>query len=159
MGIRLERSRPGCPQDNGRHERMHRTLKEATATPPRANLRAQQKAFDAFRQEYNEERPHEALEGQVPAEWYECSPRRYPERLAEAREYPDQWQVRRVRPSGQIKWKNVEVGMTRALSGKYVGFEPSGDGLWKVYFNFHYLGEFDQRVGRISAAKAGSLPD
>ncbi|MHA3772929.1 integrase core domain-containing protein [Verrucomicrobiota bacterium sgz303538] len=156
LGIRLERSRPGCPQDNGRHERMHRTLKEATATPPRANLRAQQQAFDTFRREYNEERPHEALEGRAPAELYEYSVRRYPERLPECREYPKEWKVRRVRPSGQVKWRNVEVVITKALSGKHIGFEPNGDGLWKVHFNHHFLGEFDERAGRVFPAKTES---
>ena len=74
LGIRVERSRPGCPQDNGRHERMHRTLKEATAQPPSANARGQQRAFDEFRREFNEERPHEALGGQTPASVYAPSP-------------------------------------------------------------------------------------
>lgn len=153
LGIRLERSRPGCPQDNGRHERMHRTLKQATAAPPRANLRMQQQAFDTFRREYNEERPHEALKGGVPADHYECSTRPYPERLPEGREYPKEWQVRQVRPNGQLKWKGRDVMMTRALSGEPIGLEPTDEGLWNVYFNHLFLGEFDEQASRISPVK------
>ena len=81
---------PGCPQQNGRHERMHRTLKEATAQPPRANLAAQQKAFEAFRREYNEERPHESLGPRPPALFYQPAAREYPCRLPEQRGYPDE---------------------------------------------------------------------
>ena len=95
LGIQPERIQPGKPQQNGRHERMHRTLKQATASPPAANRRRQQQRFDEFRREYNEQRPHEAL-GQVPpAVLYECSSRPFPVRLP-AVEYPQSWQVRRV---------------------------------------------------------------
>jgi len=89
LGLDLERIQPGRPQQNGRHERMHRTLKAATAQPPQANLRRQQEVFDAFRREYNEERPHEALGQRPPAEVYQPAPRDYPERLPEQRGYPD----------------------------------------------------------------------
>ena len=92
---------PGHPEQNGRHERMHRTLKEATATPAAANRRAQQRAFDRFRQEYNEERPHEALDQQTPGSVYAASPRPYPERVPEP-EYDAGIQVRRVAPHGQL---------------------------------------------------------
>jgi transposase InsO family protein len=81
LGIGLERIEPAKPQQNGRHERMHRTLKEATTSPPKANLRAQQRAFDEFRREYNEERPHDALGQQPPAAVYRPSAREHPERL------------------------------------------------------------------------------
>lgn len=152
LGIRLERIRPGCPQENGRHERMHRTLKEATAQPPRTNLRAQQRAFDEFRQEYNEERPHEALDGKTPAEVYEPSARSFPDRLPEV-EYGCEWKSRNVRESGQMKWEGKDVYVNRALAGERIGLEPIEDGVWKVYFASHELGIFDERRGSIQPLK------
>jgi transposase InsO family protein len=148
LGIRLERSRPGCPQDNGRHERMHRTLQAETAEPPQANLAAQQRAFDAFRREYNEERPHEGLGGRTPAEVYVPSTRDFPERLAEVA-YRAEWTTRQVRPSGQIKWKGQSVHVTQALAGERIGLEPVEDGVWMAHFAGHPLGLFDERRGRI----------
>ena len=153
LGIGLERIEPGQPQQNGRHERMHRTLKEATASPPRANLRIQQKAFDEFRHEYNEERPHEALGQRPPAEFYEPAEREYPERLPAQRGYPDDWAKRMVRKSGQIKWKGKEVRLTAALWGQEVGLKPTADGEWTVYFEGLELGTFEERTGRIRPVK------
>jgi transposase InsO family protein len=148
LGIRLERSRPGCPQDNGRHERMHRTLKAETAQPPQANLRAQQRVFDAFRREYNEERPHEGLGGVPPAKIYSPSARDFPERLPDL-EYAREWERRQVRTAGQIKWKSKPVYVAKALAGEQVGLEPVSDGVWMVHFATHPLGIFDERKGRI----------
>ena len=153
LGIRLERIEPGQPQQNGRHERMHRTLKEATASPPRSSLRTQQKAFDEFRQEYNDERPHEALGQKPPAEFYEPSTQEYPERLPEQRGYPDDWEKRMVRKSGQIKWRGKDVRLTEALWGQEVGLKPVADGEWAVYFESLGLGRFDERTGRLHPAK------
>ena len=150
LGIEVERIEPGCPQQNGRHERMHRTLKEATARPPQASLRAQQRAFDRFVQEYNFERPHEALEQMTPASWYESSPREFPERLPAAPPYPDEWQKRRVRSGGQIKWQGHNVQVTTALAGEVVGLEPKDDGLWAVHFVSQKLGQFNERTYRIT---------
>lgn len=149
LGISLERIAPGQPQQNGRHERMHRTLKESTASPPRASVRAQQKAFDHFRQEYNHERPHEALEQEPPARVYEPSPRPYPERLPEQRGYPEAWEKRRVRKGGQIKWKGRDIRLSEALCGQEIGLEPVGERLWSVHFEALNLGLFDERKGRI----------
>jgi len=153
VGVRLDRSRPGCPQDNGRHERMHRTLKAATAQPPAANLRAQQKAFDDFRREYNEERPHEGLGGQTPAEVYTASPRDFPERLAPCPEYPLEWETRGVRACGKFSWKGENIMLTKPLVGQRIGLEPLADGVWRVYFAHHELGIFDERKGRVRPAK------
>jgi transposase InsO family protein len=148
LGIRLERSRPGCPQDNGRHERMHRTLKAETAQPPRANMAAQQRAFDAFRREYNQERPHEGIDGQTPAAIYVPSTREFPVRLPEV-EYAAHWSTRQVRESGQIKWRGKNVHVTMALAGERIGLEPLEDGLWMTHFATHPLGVFDERRGTI----------
>lgn len=146
LGIRLERSRPGCPQDNGRHERMHRTLKKEV--PPQATRAAQQRAFDEFRREYNEERPHEALSGQTPASVYVASARDFPARLP-AVEYAAGWEVRQVRTSGQVKWRGNLIYVSKTLRGQRVGFEPIQDGLWLVHFATHPLGLFDERTGEI----------
>src|SRR5436190_4070595 len=107
LGIQHQRIRPGHPQDNGAHERMHRTLKAATARPPAANARAQQRRFDAFRQEYNEERPHEALGGEPPGRLWRPSARPYPEKMPEP-EYPEHTEKRLVSNAGasasRSKW-------------------------------------------------------
>jgi putative transposase len=152
LGIRVERSRPGCPQDNGRHERMHRTLKEATAQPPSANARNQQRAFDEFRREFNDERPHEGLGGKTPGSVYEPSPRDYPDRMPEMH-YREEWLARKVRPSGQIKWKGKSIYVSQALIGESVGLEPVEDGVWMVYFAACPIGLFDERQGRIQPLK------
>lgn len=153
LGIRLERIEPGQPQQNGRHERMHRTLKEATAQPPSQNLRAQQRAFDEFRQEYNEERPHEALGQRPPAAVYRPSTRAYPERLPPQKGYPEAWEKRKVRKRGQIKWQGKDVRITPALRGQEVGLKPLEKGRWEVYFEHLKLGIFEERTGKVKAYK------
>jgi len=149
LGINLERIEPGQPQQNGRHERMHRTLKQATAQPPRANLRRQQEAFAEFRREYNEERPHEALGQRTPSQAYQPATRDYPERSPRQRGYPDDWQKRKVRPSGQIKWKGRDLRITDALVGHEIGLKPVSDGQWSIYFEGLRLGHYDERNHRI----------
>ena len=153
LGIELQRIEPGCPQQNGRHERMHRTLNEATAQPPRAHLGAQQKAFDAFRREYNVERPHEALGQRPPALFYRPASREYPSRLPEQRGYPDEWEKRRVRKAGQMKWKGEDLRVSSTLQGQEIGLKPVAERQWAVYFEHLELGLFDQRLGRVLPAK------
>ena len=133
LGIKLERIAPGAPQQNGRHERMHRTLKAETTHPPAATLAAQQARFDRFRQLYNRERPHEALDQTVPAAHYTPSPRLYPSRLAEP-VYDADHAVRRVRPSGEIKWGGETIFVSEALAGELVGLAEAQDGGWIVRF-------------------------
>src|SRR5580692_8371794 len=116
LGIVPERIAAGHPEQNGRHERMHRTLKEATAAPPRANRRMQQQAFDRFRREYNEVRPHEALGMRTPAEVYEPSLRKFPEQVPEP-EYPSYMLVRSVRRKGHFRWKNDDIFLSEVLWG------------------------------------------
>lgn len=133
LAIRPEHIRPAHPQDNGRHERMHRTLKEATAKPPHASLRAQQRAFDRFRAYYNDERPHQAL-GQVPpAAVYRNSNRPFPKRLLTP-EYPREWKVRKVKHKGGIMWNGHELFIGQALTGCHVGLKPVDDDCWLIYF-------------------------
>lgn len=152
LGIRLERIAPGQPQQNGRHERMHRTLKEATAQPPCRTLRLQQQAFDAFRVEYNEERPHEALGQRPPASLYVPSGRDYPERKPQRRDYPEDWAKRTVRPGGRIRWQGQEINISRALCGREIGLQPVAEGRWGVYFESLALGVLDEQKARVEPA-------
>jgi putative transposase len=139
LGIRLERLRPGHPEDNARHERLHRTLQEETAQPPATRRCTQQQAFDRFRALYNTERPHEALQQQPPATVYTPSPRPYPARIL-APEYPVGVTVRRVRADGHIKWQGREVFLSQALRGEPVGLEAIAEGCWRVSFGPLALG-------------------
>jgi transposase InsO family protein len=150
LGIGLERIEPGEPQQNGRHERMHETLKQETARPPRSNGRAQQRAFEQFRYVYNFERPHEALRDTPPAEWYEASPRPYPEREPEV-EYPGHFEIRQVRTSGEIKWRNEFLYVSQALVGEPVGLEPMTDRHWRMFFASVPLGLLDEYTGKFLA--------
>jgi putative transposase len=144
LGIVPERIKPGQPQQNGRHERMHRTLKRAAAQPPASNARAQQRRFDVFRRYYNAERPHEALAQRTPASIYTPSPRPYPERLPEMI-YPSYMHAHRVCDSGLIYWNAWRIYVGYLLAGEHVGIEPVGDGLWNVHFGPIRLGGFDER--------------
>jgi transposase InsO family protein len=144
LGIQPQRIAAGHPEQNAEHERMHRTLKQETATPPRATLGAQQRAFDSFRRVYNEERPHEALGQQPPATRYAASPREYPERLPGV-EYPDPYVVRRAHPNGDIKWRGRRVRISQALAGEPIGLEEIADGRWRVWFGPVELGWLDAR--------------
>ena len=144
LGIRPERIAPGHPEQNGEHERMHRTLKAETTRPAAATPRAQQGVFDRFRRLYNGERPHEAL-GQVPpATWYTPSLRPYPDRLPPL-EYPETAAVRRVRHNGEIKWHGGHVYLNKALAGELVGVDELADGQWRVCFGPVELGWLDAR--------------
>ncbi len=132
LGIMPERIQPGHPEQNGRHERMHRTLKQEAMHPPAANPEAQQERCHCFRSDYNTVRPHQAL-GQVPpASLYVRSPRPYPERLGDVH-YPPLTEVRRVRSNGQIKWRGELVFVSAALVGELVGITEDKDA-WLVSF-------------------------
>jgi putative transposase len=148
LGVLPELIEPGQPQQNGRHERMHRTLKDETTKPPAANARAQQRKFDAFMREFNHERPHEALDMQTPAQRYQASPRPMPDTLAQP-EYPDRFEVRYVSANGGIRWRRQWVNVTSALVGEYVGLEEIDDGQWDVYFGALRLGRLHERLMRI----------
>ena len=144
LGIVPERITPGRPQQNGRHERMHRTLKRAVTQPPAMNLRAQQRRFNAFCHHYNTERPHEALEQRTPASVYTASARSYPQRLPELI-YPSYMQTRRVSHNGVIYWNAWQIYIGYLLAGEEIGIEPIGDGLWQIHFGPVGLGGFDER--------------
>jgi putative transposase len=151
LGIRPELIEPGHPEQNGRHERMHRTLKRDVLRPPAATRRAQQRAFDRFQATFNEERPHEALGQQTPASCYTASPRPYPARLAPL-EYPAQCEVRRVSRNGGVRWHDHWVNVSHVLQEQYIAFDEIDDGLWHVYFGDVLLGRFHERLLRIEDA-------
>jgi len=133
LGIRPERIKPAHPEQNGQHERMHRTLKEEATRPPQCDLRAQQRVFDRFVQEYNYVRPHEALGQITPASVYTPSPRRYPLRLP-AVEYPSGVQARHVRTNGSIRWRGSLIFVSETLIGEYVGLDQLDDRHFALYF-------------------------
>lgn len=147
LGICLERSRPGCPQDNASHERMHRTLKEETARPPAANLPAQQRRFERFQLEFNTVRPHEALGDRRPAEFYRPSPRPYPERLPELT-YPGHFEWRRVTHQGDLRWKGRRLFLSSVFARELLGLEEIEDGVWSVYFAHQLLARLDEHLWR-----------
>lgn len=141
LGIQHERIEPGHPEQNGRHERMHRTLKEATLRPPAASIRRQQARFDEFREEYNQERPHEALANECPGFLYEPSRKPFPRRLQRI-EYPAGYQLRTVASCGRIRWRMAIVMVNRALEGETIGIQL-GDGVHQVFFASVHLGFLD----------------
>jgi transposase InsO family protein len=145
LGIVLDRIRRGHPEDNGRHERMHRTLKAETARPPAGTAHAQQQRFEAFRREYNDERPHEALDFEVPASRYVPSARPYPSRLSPL-EYPGHFDVRRVYPHGDIRLRGRRLFLSESLRGEYVGLEEVEDGVWDICFASVRLARLDRRT-------------
>jgi transposase InsO family protein len=148
LGIRPERIDLGCPEQNGRHERMHRTLKEATARPPKANLGEQQTAFDAFLEEYNEERPHEALGQRPPASIHQTSPRIYPVKMRKV-EYDSDVTVRFVTNRGCIKWQGDLIFLGEPLSGEYVSLKQVADHRWEIRFSFYLLGHLDETKKKV----------
>jgi transposase InsO family protein len=136
LGIRPERIDIGRPQQNGRHERMHRDLKAETMRPCAGGFAAQQVRFDTFRRVYNEERPHEALGQATPSSVYAPSPRPLPERV-EPPEYPAHVEVRAVRPDGMVKLRGRHVFVSEVLAGERVGLEEVADGVLSVlYYGF-----------------------
>jgi putative transposase len=144
LGIVPERIAAGHPEQNGRHERMHRTLKQEAAQPPAANRREQQRTLDGFRQEYNEVRPHEALQMQTPAAIYQPSARRFPERVPEP-EYPGTMLVRSVRPHGHFRWKKYDVFLSEVLWGERIGLLPEDDRWFTIFFAHLPLARFDSQ--------------
>lgn len=148
LGIRPERIKPGHPEQNGRHERMHRTLKQETTKPPMSNLRTQQQAFNKFRNEYNMERPNEALKQHPPASMYRPSQRVYTVRLPKV-EYDEGVMVRRVRHNGEIKWKGDFIYVSQTLAKEPVSLEQIDDHLWEVKFRFYSLGTLNEVTGKV----------
>jgi transposase InsO family protein len=144
LGIQHQRILPAHPQQNGAHERMHKTLKAEAIRPPRATLTAQQRAFDIFRTEYNEERPHDTLAGDTPASRYHPSPRPYPKRLPPV-EYPGHYLVKRITSGGTFKFGRRLLFLATPLIGYDVGLDEAEDGVWSIYFADVLIARFDER--------------
>jgi putative transposase len=142
LGIVAERSRPASPQDNGRHERMHRTLKQETLDPPARNPQRQQEAFHLWRAEYNDERPHEALDYRTPAACYRASPRAFPRRVPEV-EYDSATFVRRVSAKGDLNWQGERFFVSEIFGGQSLGLRPNHDRYYDVLYGPLQIGWFD----------------
>ena len=151
LGIVHQRIQPSSPQENGAHERMHRTLKAETTRPPAASMRGQQWKFDRFQNDYNIDRPHEALDDEPPASLWEPSPRPYPARL-EVPEYPRHFELRRVSNAGHFKMGAQHYFISHALKGDNIGLEVIDDGLWNILYYNTLLGRLSERTGKISGA-------
>jgi transposase InsO family protein len=151
LGVMPQLIEPGKPQQNGRHERMHRTLKAETTRPPAHAMGSQQVKFDRFRTEFNHERPHEALDQNTPSTAYRPSPRPMPSKLPPL-EYPDRFEVRYVSANGGIRWNKQWVNVSSTCIGEYVGLEEIDEGVWNVYFGALRLGRLDERNMRIEDA-------
>ncbi len=149
LGITHERIKPGHPEQNGRHERMHRTLKHETAKPPRANLHSQQRAFDSFVEEFNYERPHEALEQKTPSQLFRPSRRALPESTPEF-EYSSKQEVRKVMDGGRIRWKGELVYVGQQFSGERVGLNQASEDAWELWLGPARLGLVDHTRPRLS---------
>ncbi|HEY6084663.1 MAG TPA: integrase core domain-containing protein [Nitrospira sp.] len=139
LGIRPERIEPGEPQQNGKHERMHKTLKAEATRPPSSSLTEQQRRFDQFRREYNEERPHESLDQETPASRYSPSERIFPSVLPELI-YPAHFEVRTVTDSGGINFRARRFQLSTALARQEIGLEECDDDIWTVNFGPLVLG-------------------
>lgn len=148
LGVQPVLIEPGRPDQNGRHERFHETLKAETAAPPSATIRAQQAAFGRFQDVYNYERPHEALEMKTPAEIYTVSTRPLPSQLQE-HEYASGFDVRSVRADGGIKWSGGQVFVGEAFAGERLGLNAVDDGLWHVHLGPMRLGVLHGRSGKV----------
>jgi transposase InsO family protein len=151
LGITHQRITPGSPQENGAHERLHKTLKAQATRPPAGSLSRQQRRFNLFRDTYNEVRPHEALDDETPASRWAPSPRPYPERIAPP-EYPGHLEVRRVSSAGTFRLHSGQHFLSQALNNEYIGLEQIDDGLWNILYYETLLGRFDDHTHTITGA-------
>jgi putative transposase len=156
-GVLPERIEPGKPQQNGRLERLHLTLLQDTADPPARTLREQLLRFRSFQRIYNEERPHQALGNDTPADHYTLSPRRFDGVLREPHYQPEQM-VRRVRHNGEIKWHGTSIYISGALAGEPIGLLENEDGSWTVRYGPVDLGIIDHRGDHLHRPKRACGP-
>jgi putative transposase len=151
LGIQIERIKPGNPQQNDRHERMHLTLKKETTRPPAANFLQQQARFDEFIAGFNDERPHQGLNMRYPAELYQASPRPYVG-LSEL-EYPFHDLTITITQCGRICFGARKIHVSTVFAGPKVGVKQVADRVWMVSFMDYDLGFFDDEPGRIECAE------
>lgn len=157
LGINLERGRPGKPQDNGAHERMHRDIRDELECHAEDDIQKQQAAFDIWRNSFNQERPHESLSMKTPAEVYRNSPRIYEGTAADV--HYEGMQSRRVQTTGMIRLNGGQIMISRALSGWSVGLKASGDGNFDLYFAGLRLGEIDSIRSSFSSVNCLGKPE
>ncbi len=158
LGIQHVRIEPGRPQQNGIHERMHRTLKDKATKPPEANLRAQQRRFDAFLDEFNNIRPHQSLGQERPASRVQSYRRRYPDQIPIV-DYPTSFEVRTVRSNGQIKWKGEMLFVSEVLRDERVALLQSDEHLWQIYFGPVHLATWNERRRKFDPPTTVGLED
>lgn len=161
LGVLPQLIEPGKPQQNGKHERMHKTLKAETTRPPAASMKGQQFKFDVFRKEFNGLRPHESLDQETPASIYVPSPRPFPSKLSRL-EYPAHYEKRLVSDNGGIRWHHGWVNVSSCCAGEYVGLEEIDDGVWEIYFGPVKLGrlleehlKIEDQFGRLKRQNRG----
>lgn len=156
LGVYPERIEPGHPEQNGRHERIHKTLKDYTARPAAKTIARQQRCFDEFCIEYNEHRPHEALDMRTPAECYRGSNREFPSRLPQVT-YPEDMLARRVHNHGDILYIGRRLFLTESLRGEDVGIEQISEYVSRLWYCDYLLGEIDHRKWQVAPAKSRPL--
>jgi len=152
-GIIPERIDKGKPTQNGRHERLHKTLKEAVMKPPRESMKAQQQGFDKFRYEYNELRSHESLARQTPSKVFKTSKVNYCEEPPSI-DYDVDKSVRKVLPSGEIKWKNNAVYVGQILAGEYIGLRETENDRLEIYYSFLHIGYLNKVKMKVERIKS-----
>jgi hypothetical protein len=149
LGIQHQRIQPASPQQNGAHERMHKTLKRGAIHPARATLVSQQRAFNTFRTEYNDERPHQSLKGATPSSRYRPSRRPYPTILPPI-EYPNHFLVKPITAAGTFRLGGRLYFLSNALRHYPVGLEEADDGLWSIFFCHVLLARINERAGTLT---------
>lgn len=152
LGVRPELTQPSHPEQNGQHERMHKTLKAETTRPPGRDEKTQQRKFDRWRREFNEDRPHESLAMASPAALYVPSTRSFPKKIDHPT-YPAHFEVRYVSRNNGIRWNRSWINVSATLREEYVGCEEIDDGVWNVWFGPLLLGRFDERELRIHGVR------
>jgi putative transposase len=144
LGIQHQRILPGRPDQNGAHERMHRTLKRHVTRPVRRNVTGQQDAFDEFRSEYNTVRPHEWLNQDTPSSRYRSSPRPFPKKLPPP-EYPEHFIVKKITTGGTFRFQRKLLYLANAMVDQHIGLEEIDNGIWNIFFNTVLLATLDEK--------------
>jgi hypothetical protein len=150
LGIIPERIRTGHPEENGRHERMHQTLKQETISPPKWDLQEQQKCFDEFRKIYNEQRPHEGIDFKRPAALYHPSLKPFPNKLRPIEYDSNIFSTRRIRTNGTMKWLSKELFISETLIGETIGLKPFSEEEWIIHFSSLPIGIFNEKTLKVN---------
>ena len=156
VGVLPEYIDVGSPHQNGRHERFHLTLKRETAMPPASSLHAQQRRFDTFRREYNDERPHEALGQRTPASVHRDSRRPFPSKISDP-EYPASYEVRRLSAAGMLTWRSAQIFFSEALAGQLLGLTEVDNGRWEIHFGPLLIGQLHEALPEFGLVRQRSF--